>query len=237
MTDPTMGGWAEYVIAFAVFMASHAFPARPALRSRLVAMLGERFYLTVYITLSLVMLAWLIAAAGRAPHVSLWPVAPWQSWIPTVAMPLVCLLAGFGAGAVNPLSFGGQNPEAFNPDAPGIAGLTRHPLLWALALWAGAHIVPNGDLAHVILFGVFTLFALTGMAAIDRRKRRQLGEAAWARLAQRTSLVPFAALVTGRWRPSGVGFDFRRLAAALVLYAALLLLHPALIGVSPFPPV
>ena len=38
-------------------------------------------------------------------------------------------------------------------------------------------LVPNGDLAHVILFGTFAGFALLGQRLIDRRKRREMGKA------------------------------------------------------------
>ena len=106
-------------------------------------------------------------------------------------MPLACLLAAFGLGVPNPLSFGGSAGR-FDPARPGIAGLVRHPLLWVFALWAASHAVPNGDLAHLLLFGTFTAMALLGMVAIDRRKRRQMGEAEWARLAARTAFWPFA---------------------------------------------
>lgn len=230
------GSWAGFAAAFLAFLAAHAVPAQPPVRRRLVALLGERGYLFAYIVVSLALLALVIAAAGRAPYVSLWAFAPWQSWVPMIAMPLACLLAAFGAAAVNPLSFGGRAPERFDPDAPGIAGITRHPLLWALALWSAAHIVPNGDLAHVLLFGAFTLFALAGMAALDRRLRRRLGHAAWVRLAARTSLVPFAALITGRYRPAWRAPSPVRVTAAVLAWGALLALHPAVIGVSPLPP-
>ncbi|WP_135469013.1 NnrU family protein [Crenalkalicoccus roseus] len=230
-----LGGWGEYVAAFLAFAFTHALPARPALRGRLVGALGERGYLLAYSALSVALLAWLIAAAGRAPFLPLWPFAPWQLWVPNIAMPLACLLIAFGAGAANPLSFGGGGGGRFDPERPGIAGVARHPLLWAIALWAGAHAVPNGDLAHVLLFGGFAAGALAGMVAIDRRRRRALGEAEWRRLAARTSFWPLAALADGRWRPRGLAPDPRRLGAALLLYAALLLAHRPVIGVSPLP--
>lgn len=58
---------------------------------------------------------------------------------------------------------------------------SRHPLLAALALWAAAHVVPNGDLAHLILFGTFAAFAFLGGRLIDRRKRHEMGPE-WQRL-------------------------------------------------------
>ena len=118
-------------------------------------------------------LGWIIAAVGRAPYMPLWQFAPWQMWVPNVAMPFVCLLLAFGIAIPNPLSIASRNDEAFDPDQPGIVGVTRHPMLWATALWAFAHAVPKGDLAHVLLFGGFAIMALAGMFAIDARHRRR----------------------------------------------------------------
>lgn len=229
-----MGGWGEFVLAFVFFFASHMLPTRPPVRAALVGVLGERLYLAAYALLSIGALAFVIAAAGRAPYVELWPFRPWQLWAPNLAMPLVCLLAAYGVAAPNPLSIAGRRSAPFDPDRPGIAGLTRHPILWAFALWAGAHLVPNGDLAHVIVFGAFLLFALLGILLLDRRLRRRLGDSAWQRLAARTSAVPFAALLAGRWRPRGMP-DPVRLMIAVAVYAIFMLLHRPVIGVPPFP--
>jgi uncharacterized membrane protein len=138
--------------------------------------------------------------------------------------------------APNPLSIASRNDKSFDPDHPGIAGVTRHPVLWAAALWAFAHIVPNGDLAHVLLFGLFSAFSIVGMLAIDARNQRALGAANWRRLSHRTSQVPLAALVGGGWRPSFDKINIFRLVAAVGLYAGFLALHQPVIGVSPFPP-
>ena len=228
-------GWLEFVAAYAVFMGSHAVPARPATRARLAALLGERGYLAAYVAASLGTLAWLIVAAGRAPYIALWYPEPWMFWVPALVMPGVCLLIAVAVAAPNPLSFGGANPQRFDPDRPGVAGLTRHPLLWALALWSGAHLLPNGDLAHVALFGGFAMFSLLGMRAIDRRMQRRMGDAAWRHLARRTSLIPFVALLAGRWRPTESP-ALLRLFVGIALWLVLLAFHGDLIGVSPLPP-
>jgi len=227
-------GWGSFLLAFAVFFASHAIPARPPVRRRIVAALGERGYLAAYVAVSLAVLAWLIVAAGRAPYVELWAFAPWQLWVPNIAMPIVCLLAAYGTAVPNPFSFGGRGNDRFDPDAPGITGVTRHPLLWAIGLWAVAHLVANGDLAHAVLFGTFAVFALLGMVMLDRRARRRLGAAEWRRLSARTGAVPLAALTAGRWRPRGWP-SAARLAVAAAAWGLFLALHPALIGVSPLP--
>ncbi|MBI5128738.1 MAG: NnrU family protein [Rhodopseudomonas palustris] len=230
-----MTGWTEFIAAFIVFLLSHAIPARPAVRAKLVGALGETGFLVAYSVESLIVLSWLIVATGRAPFIELWPFERWQMWAPNLALPLACQLAAFGIGAANPLSFGGDPRKRFDPEQPGIVGIVRHPLLWAIALWAAAHAVPNGDLAHVLMFGFFALIALAGMAVIDRRRRRQLGVETWRRLAARTSFWPFAALVTGRFKPRSWRISLLRVAIGLAAWLTLLLLHPVVIGVSPLP--
>lgn len=226
-------GWGEFAGVLVLFLASHAAPAHPTLKARLVAALGLRGYLVLFNALSILLLVWLIVAAGRAPYVELWDQQIWQRWIVNVVMPLAILLGVFGIGTVNPLSFGGRK-EGFDPDHPGIAGLVRHPLLWAFLLWASAHLLANGDLAHVLLFGGFATMAVLGMSAIDARNRRRLGVANWARLSARTSQIPLVALLSGRWRPWR-GPTLWRLALALAIWPTLLWLHPLVIGVSPLP--
>ncbi|QDC08790.1 hypothetical protein FHY55_05860 [Oceanicola sp. D3] len=44
----------------------------------------------------------------------------------------------------------------------------RHPMLCGFALWAFAHLLVNGDLATVILFGALLIWALVEMAVINR---------------------------------------------------------------------
>jgi uncharacterized membrane protein len=236
MLDGTMNEWTEFATAFGIFLLSHVIPARPGIRSRLRGILGEGGFLAAYCAVSVGLLGWLIVAAGRAPYVPLWDFAPWQMWVPNLLMPLACLLVAFGTAAPNPLSFGGRATERFNADRPGIAGVSRHPLLLGLLLWAAGHIVPNGDLAHVMLFGTFAAFSVIGMRMIDLRRQRTMGRSAWDARAARTSLWPAAALFGGRWRPSLRRIGPVRLGIAVLLWATLLGLHGTVIGVSPLPP-
>src|SRR3546814_17919639 len=101
-------------------------------------------------------------------------------------MAVVCLILALAIGRPNPFSFGGTNNAAFDPARPGIVGWIRHPLLAALALWAGAHAFANGTLAHVLMFGIFAAFALVGGPLIDRRRQRDMGPE-WPRSIGRAS--------------------------------------------------
>lgn len=223
---------AEFLLSLGVFLAAHALPARTGLRDRLAARFGERAWLVGYSALSLALLAWLISAAIRAPILPLWSVEPIHYWFALALMgPAAMLLAG-GAISPNPLSVGFSS-DGYDPTAPGLVGLTRHPLLWGFALWAIAHIPPNGELVPLIMFGGFALFALAGMAIVDRRKRRRLGEQ-WQRLAAPTSIMPFSA-----WFRNRAAMRWRRrdflitVGGGAIFYLLLLWLHPQLIGPDP----
>lgn len=69
--------WLELAAAYAAFFLSHSVPVRPPLRPWLVARLGPTGFTIAYSALSLIVLAWLISATGRAPWVLLWQWAPW----------------------------------------------------------------------------------------------------------------------------------------------------------------
>jgi uncharacterized membrane protein len=233
-----MPSWTEFVVAGLLFLVTHRIPTNPSVRQAVADRVGETAFVIAYSLLSILMLAWLIVAAGRAPYVELWPFETWQVWVPVLAMAFACAIAAFSIGAPNPLSFGGGNPSAFNPDQPGFVGFFRHGLLWALAIWSTAHIVPNGNLAHVILFGVFATFSIFGMAMIDRRKKRLLGAAEWSRLSAKTSFWPGQSILAGRWRPAGpflTAGNILRAAAAVLVYLGLLHSHTWFIGVDPLP--
>jgi len=222
----------EFGAALAAFLLSHSIPARPKIRARLVRMLGERGYIVAYSIFSLALLGWLISAALRAPYVPLWDKSLGQYYAPVVAMLPAFLLLAAGLFCPNPLSISFSG-AAFDPERPGIVGITRHPVLWGFALWSFSHLVPNGDVVGLTMFGGFGLFSLLAMPIIDRRKRRTLGSD-WALLASRSSTVPFAAWLAGRtslrWRS---GQLLRVVLFGVGLYLAMFWLHHWLIGQDP----
>jgi uncharacterized membrane protein len=212
---------APFVLALAVFVVAHVIPAAPPVRRRLVATLGEGGFLAAYSLLSLGLFAWLLAETLAAPYLSLWPPARWTWHVTLVLVPLALVLLGAGALAPNALSIAFV-PGEHDPARPGAVALTRHPILWGLALWGLGHLPPNGHVAGVALFGGLGGFALLGLGIVERRRRARLGDR-WHRLAAGTSLLPFAALVTGRARwprdARTLGGILAGLLAALVLLA------------------
>lgn len=220
-------GWIEFCAAFLTFFAVHRVPTRPPIRAWLIDRVGRPVFGAGYGLLSLAALAWVIGAAGRAPYVALWPMDVWQMHLALTVMLVACVMLTLSAGRANPFSFGGGDATRFDPARPGLVRWMRHPLLVALALWAGVHTLANGSLAHVILFGAFTAFALFGQRLIDRRKQREMG-ADWENVWRQAREAPFA-------QTFAAGELAVRLGAGVALFAALLALHPWLFGVSPWP--
>jgi uncharacterized membrane protein len=187
----------EFLAAIALFLVAHVVPPVPSVRRQLIAWFGERAYVLGYCVVSLAGVAWMIAAARRAPYLPLWDPAPWQALAPVSVMPLATWLLFAGLAEPNPLSVSLRRAGPKTELGPA-AAVTRHPVLWAFLLWALSHIAPNGDVVSLILFGGMAVFALGGLVAVDRRARRRLGEARWLTLAAATSIVPFAAMLAGR---------------------------------------
>ena len=217
------------VIAGIAFCGSHVLLSSTRLRGALRDQLGERGFIAVYSLTSLVVFAWFVAAYATAPTIGLWPRQRWTALVPVSVMPLAAILLVAGYSTRNPTAVGMERSARADDPAPGILSVTRHPVMWAIGLWAVSHLIANGDLASVLFFGSLAGLALGGTVLIDRKKQLALGSN-WPRLTQVTSNLPFAALLTGRtklrWREIGL----LRIAAGLLLYAVLYLAHPIITG-------
>jgi uncharacterized membrane protein len=222
------------LIAAALFLlASHFGIASTPLRAALVARLGARGYLVLYSLIAAVALGWLIGAWARAPQLALWPPAPGLAGVALVVMPLALVLLVGGVTTPNPTAVGASaDLLAEREPVRGVFRITRHPFMWGVGLWAGAHILANGDLASLILFGSLGALALLGTLLIDRKYAARRG-ADWQRFAAATSNLPLAAILAGRQRLAFGEIGWWRIALALVLFGALLALHPWLFGGAP----
>jgi uncharacterized membrane protein len=222
-------GLLSLVIAGVAFCGSHILLSSTRLRGSLRDQLGERGFLAVYSLTSLVIFAWFVAAYSAAPTIVLWPRQRWTALVPVSVMPFAAILLVAGYSTRNPTAVGMERSARADDPAPGLLRVTRHPVLWAIGLWASSHAIANGDLSSLVFFGLLAALALGGTVLIDRKKQLALGSN-WSRLAEVTSNLPFAALVAGRtglrWRDIGL----LRIAAGLLLYAVLYLAHPIITG-------
>ena len=222
----------ELVLAAIFLLASHLGIASSGLRPWLFQRLGTRLYLVAYSLLALVAFAWLISAYNRADFVLLWSPSPWQAWLPLIIMPIALLLLVGGLTTPNPTVAGKAFVDKKIDPPKGMLRITRHPTMWAFALWALSHLIANGDLASLVLFGTIAALALIGTVLIDARYKDRLNDI-WQSFSEQTSNLPFAAIIKGRQAFDVSEIGWWRVALALGLYVVLLLIHPWLFGVSP----
>ena len=224
-----VGGLLSLVIAGAAFCGSHVLLSSTGLRGTLRDQLGERGFLAVYSLTSLIIFAWFVSAYAGAPTVELWPRQRWTALVPVLLMPLATILLVVGYSTRNPTAVGMERSAGADDPAPGLLRVTRHPVMWAIGLWAISHLIANGDVASLLFFGSLAALALGGTLLIDRKKQLALGSN-WPRLAEVTSNLPFAALLAGRTRLRWRDVSLLRVAAGLLLYAVLYLAHPIITG-------
>ncbi|MGA1675784.1 MAG: NnrU family protein [Pseudomonadales bacterium] len=221
-------------IAGLLFLVTHLGVSSTPLRGVLVRRLGEGGYLGAYslmAAITLGLMIWMYANLPRLPY--LWLPSPTLYLVPKVIMFLSFMLIGGSFLARNPsaVGMGGmlEAPNAPSQLAQGVNRITRHPLQWGIALWAGSHLAANGDAVSVAFFAAFLLLALLGSALIDRKKAATLG-VPWQAFAAVTSNLPFAAIVSGR-NQLVLRELLAPLLAAIVLYGAAFYGHIFIAGV------
>ena len=222
---------AHLALASLVFLATHFVTSTP-LRKPLIEAIGEKAYLGAYSAVSFVTIGWMVWAYGRAPSVVLWQVPGVKLW-PLVVMPVALILVAAGVMAKNPSAVGQAGALKAEEPARGIIRVTRHPVMWGIALWAGVHALARGDAASLVFFGSFLVLALAGTRLIDARKADSLGED-WAKFAAVTSNVPFTAIVEGRNRFSWGEIGAVKVGVGVAAFAVIVLLHPWLFGVRAY---
>jgi uncharacterized membrane protein len=197
-----------------------------------VKRVSERGYLGIYSLVAFATLAWMIWTFSRAPVEPLWQIGGLRLW-PLVVMPFALILIVAGLMTRNPTAV--MQHEALKSEEParGILRVTRHPVMWGIMLWAGVHILAQGDLAALLFFGGFFLLAAVGTLLIDARKAGALG-AEWQRFTAATSNVPFGAIVNGRNRFDLAEIGWRRIGVGCGVYVVALMAHPHFFGARPY---
>lgn len=204
-------------------------------RPALVARFGIKRYIPVFAMSSLAAMVGMILAYRRAPYVALWTPPQEAGVLVAVMVAAGLLLITLGLATRNPAGPEGDALAGTALPTPGVVRITRYPLLGGIALWAAGHLLVNGHLAALLLFGTLLLTAINGMAAIDRRRRKTLGPA-WNDFAGRTSRLPFAAILAGRNRLALSELSWKAALAAAALFAVYYFSHETVIGLPPYLP-
>jgi uncharacterized membrane protein len=184
------------ILGLALFLGVHSVGIlAPTWRERMVARLGLMPWRGLYALISLVGFVLMVWGYGQS---RLDPVGLYAPPIWTRHLALLLLVPIF--------------PLLLATYLPGrISATVKHPMLTAVKLWALAHLLANGNLADVVLFGALLAWAVADRVSLKRRTMPP---------------VPSA--------PAGKANDWIALVAGLALYVAFIGgLHLWLIGVSP----
>jgi uncharacterized membrane protein len=187
------------IVGLVIFFGVHSISiVAPAWRDAAAARIGPSIWRLIYSLLSLIGFVLMVRGYRLAGHdpVVLYSPPPALTWIALVLMV-----------PVFPLLFAAYLPGRLRDAA-------KHPMLAATKFWALAHLLTNGTLAAVLLFGSFLAWAVADRISFKRRVQRPI-----------------------RTAPPGRRNDLIAVVAGLVVYLLFVAwAHLAAFGVSPLPP-
>lgn len=191
-------GLAGLVLGLALFIGAHGLTTERELRAELIKRFGESAYKIVYSLVSLLAIALIAWGFARYRADGFWPI-----WQPPAFM--------------RHITIGLMLPAAIMLVASYLRGriysTLKHPMLASVKLWAFAHLLSNGDLGGIILFGSFL-----GWAVYDRISLKHRSDPGGPP-------IPVG----------GITNDILAVVVGIVVYLALgFVFHPAVIGVRVF---
>ncbi len=183
------------ILGLGLWWASHLFPVYLAdRRASVIARLGVGPYKALFALVSLGAVVLMVVGYRQADFVTVWTPPGWTVHLNNLLMLLALFL---------------MDAKQFKSNA---RHYIRHPMLTAVKVWAVAHLLVNGDLASILLFGGVLGWAVVAMIGSNRR------DGAWERPAKGT----MAGLV-------------RHGVFTVVVFAVIVAIHWQLLGVYPFP--
>lgn len=186
------------ICGLVLFLGCHSLRIGPAsLRDGLVQRLGAGGFKGLYSIVSLIGFALIIWGYGQAR------LTPTPVWLPPVATRHIAILLMLPALILMVAAY-----------VPGnvLKAKLHHPMVLSVKVWALAHLLSNGNLADILLFGSFLIWAVFNFRAARQRDRANPTEAGTSKP---LALILTLVLGTGAW-------------AALIMGG-----HRLLIGVSP----
>lgn len=142
------------VAGLILFLGIHTLPMFASMRAGLVSNFGENGYKGLFTLVSAVGLGLIIYGYGAARFEGPPLVYDPPFWLRHVTMLLMVPVFIFLVAAYVPCK---------------IKNVLKHPMLVAIKLWALSHLLANGDLASVLLFGGFFLWAVADRISVKRR--------------------------------------------------------------------
>jgi uncharacterized membrane protein len=147
-------GLAILILGLALFIASHVFVTRREARAAAVARLGEWPYkglLSLVAIVGVVLIGWGFARYRASGPIDIWYPPAWTRHVVAALMwpAIVFFVAAYIPG--------------------NIKRTLKHPMLVGVKLWAFAHLLANGDLGSIVLFGGILAWAVFDRISLKRR--------------------------------------------------------------------
>ena len=144
------------ILGLALWWASHLYPIYlPGHRAATLKRLGEKLYKSFFAMVALIAVVLMVSGFRKAGFVEVWTPPGWATHLNNLLM----LLAVFLIGAKDAKSSAKH--------------YVRHPMLAAVKVWAVAHLLVNGDVASVILFGGMLGWAVVPLAGRSQAPSRR----------------------------------------------------------------
>ena len=147
------------VLGLLVFLGVHSIRiVADGWRTRTVARIGEKPYKGLFSVVSLAgfaLLVWGFGTARELPH---------MLWMPPAGMRHATALLTLFAFVLLAAAYVPGNS---------IKARFHHPMVLGVKTWALAHLLANGSVAHVVLFGAFLVWGVFDFIAARRRDRVQ----------------------------------------------------------------
>jgi uncharacterized membrane protein len=216
---------ASLALATLAFVGSHLLMSH-TFRTRIVGTIGDEMFLALYSAVAATTLLWMIISFNMAEEGALFWIAPGWAWPAAGGAMLVACVLLVGSFVRNP-AFPDPKASAKRkpvPAATGVFAITRHPMNWAFMIWALVHIALWGSAPNLIVAGGILILAAVGSVGQDHKKLNVIGQP-WRQWMDRTSFVPFAALLAGRAEWSALKAAWPALAGGLLLWLAVTWFH------------
>ncbi len=221
------------IAAAVAFLLVHLVVSGTRSRDSIIAVIGEGTYVGLYSLASVAGLIWIGVAFGAARggpgDTTYWASTSTTRIIQLFVQFIAVLFIVPGLMTRNPASVGQGRASDDQDVIQGMLRVTRHPVLWGVAIWAGGHMVVDGDVASLIFFGTFLVLALLGTMSIDAKRQRVFGPV-WQEFARKTSNLPFGAIAGGRQSLNVAEIGYLRVGAAVAVYLFLLGAHHHVFG-------
>ncbi len=175
------------VAASIAFVGTHFALSHP-LRAPLARALGDTGFMLLYTAVAFACMGWM-ALAFRAVDGGLLGGSGSLGWIVASVLTLPALVLLLGSFAGNPALPAPGAEKAARKEPAGAFRVTRHPMMWGIALWAVSHLVLWWSWRTNVVALAILVLALVGAHLQDRKKAAQMGEA-WAQWAAKTSYWP-----------------------------------------------